>query len=92
MAEERISSEETESSEGSQGSYSSSDDEDEEPVLKYKRFAKEVVQSTCDGSEGTRDVINCITVHPKVFSSYVTAQFILTFFVHSVHCSGDIQG
>jgi hypothetical protein len=70
MAEERISSEEIESdeSEGSQSSYSSSDNEDEEPVLKYKRFAKEVVQSTCDGSEGARDVINCITVHPKVFS------------------------
>ena len=33
---------------------------------KYKRFAKEVVQPTCDGSEGARDVINCITVHPKV--------------------------
>jgi WD40 repeat protein len=67
MAEERISSEEIESdeSEGSQSSYSSSDNEDEEPVLKYKRFAKEVVQSTCDGSEGARDVINCITVHPK---------------------------
>jgi WD40 repeat protein len=65
----------TSDSEGSQyseESYSSSEDEDEEPVLKYKRFAKEVVQSTCDGSEGardgaegTRDVINCIAVHPK---------------------------
>jgi WD40 repeat protein len=49
----------------SQESYSSSEDEEEEPILKYKRFAKEVVQSTCDGSEGTRDVINCITVHSK---------------------------
>ena len=54
-------------SQSSDESFSGSDDEDdEEPVLKYKRFAKEVVQSTCDGSEGARDVINCITVHPKV--------------------------
>ena len=56
----------SEGSQSSEGSYSSSDEEDGEPVLKYKRFAKEVVQSTCDGSEGARDVINCITVHPKV--------------------------
>lgn len=63
-------------------SYSSSDDSDEEPVLKYKRFAKEVVQLTCDaseaardGSEGTRDVINCITVHPKVKCSWLYAGY-----------------
>lgn len=55
-------------SESSDESFSSSDDDDdEEPVLKYKRFAKEVVQATCDGTEGARDVINCITVHPKVY-------------------------
>ena len=53
-------------SQSSDESYSSSDSDEEEPVLKYKRFAKEVVQSTCDGSEGARDVINCIAVHPKV--------------------------
>ena len=72
----------TSDSEGSQyseESYSSSEDEHEEPVLKYKRFAKEVVQSTCDGSEGardgaegTRDVINCIAVHPKVCSLFLS--------------------
>lgn len=62
----------------SDDSYSSSEDGDDEPVLKYKRFAKEVVQLTCDasealrdGSEGTRDVINCITVHPKVLLVHV---------------------
>ena len=91
MAEEQGPSEETESyeSEGSQSSndsYPSSDDEDEEPVLKYKRFAKEVVQSTCDGSEGARDVINCITVHPKVFlvdmynERAIAGTVVLTFF------------
>ena len=53
-------------SQSSEESYSSSDTDDEEPILKYKRFAKEVVQPTCDGSEGARHVINCITVHPKV--------------------------
>ena len=66
----------SEESQNSDDSYSGSDDDDQEPVLKYKRFAKEVVQSTCDGSEkardgseGDRDVINCITVHPKVSNS-----------------------
>ena len=63
-------------SHSSEESFSSSSDEDEdEPVLKYKRFAKEVVQSTCGGSEGTRDVINCITVHPKVTSRGSTIIF-----------------
>lgn len=63
--------EDSEESQSSDESYSSSSDEDdEEPVLKYKRFAKEVVQLTCDGSEGARDVINCITVHPKVTSTH----------------------
>ena len=72
MAQERELREisESEESQSFDESYSSSDDDDEEePVLKYKRFAKEVVQSTCDGSEGARDVINCITVHPKVIVS-----------------------
>ena len=76
----------TSDSEGSQyseESYSSSEDDDEEPVLKYKRFAKEVVQATCEGArdeaEGSRDVINCIAVHPKVFqiSMYNMAQLFL---------------
>ena len=58
------------SSSSEEESYSSSSDEDEEePVLKYKRFAKEVVQSTCGGSEGAHDVITCITVHEKVKSN-----------------------
>ena len=42
-------------------------DDDEEPVLKYKRFAKDVILSTCEGPNGGgRNVISCITVHPKV--------------------------
>ena len=44
----------------------SEESEEEEPVLKYKRFAKEVVFSTCEGETGTRNVITCIAVHPKV--------------------------
>ena len=55
------------------GEYSSeaesSDEEDreeEEPVLKYKRFAKEVVSSINEGSDGEKNIICCIAVHPKV--------------------------
>lgn len=63
----RDSGESDDESVSSDESYS---DDDEEPILKYKRFAKEVVQSTCDGTEGSRDVINCIAVHPKVLLSF----------------------
>lgn len=60
-----------ESSDSDGSSYSESDsnsasEEDDEPVLKYKRFAKEVVASTCEGPDGTRNIISCIAVHPKV--------------------------
>lgn len=57
------------------GSYysSSSEDEDEEedePVLKYGRFAKEVVNSLRHVPSGVEDepknVIVCMAVHPKV--------------------------
>ena len=47
-------------------SSNSEESEDEEPVLKYKRFAKEVVTSTCEGPDGARNIISCIAVHPKV--------------------------
>ena len=47
-------------------STSSEESQDDEPVLKYKRFAKEVVTATCEGPEGTRNIISCIAVHPKV--------------------------
>ena len=56
--EEEYSEEEEESS--------SSDDEDE-PLLRYKRFAREVVNSLSQGSDGeTKNVIVCMAVHPKV--------------------------
>ena len=47
---------------------SSSDDENE-PLLKYRRFAREVVNSLSQGSNGeTKNVIVCMAVHPKVRS------------------------
>ena len=51
------------------GSGSEEDTDEEEPVLKYKRFAKEVVSSIHDGTgmgSGERNIICCIAVHPKV--------------------------
>lgn len=49
---------------------SSSDDEDE-PLLKYRRFAREVVNSLSQGSNGeTKNVIVCMAVHPKVRRLY----------------------
>ncbi|XP_064401865.1 vacuolar protein sorting-associated protein 41 homolog [Halichondria panicea] len=50
------------------GSGSEEDTDEEEPVLKYKRFAKEVVSSIHDGTgmgSGERNIICCIAVHPK---------------------------
>lgn len=58
----------TESSEESSGS-SSSEEEEEEPVLKYKRFAKEVVSSISESPDGVRNIICCIAVHPKASSN-----------------------
>ncbi len=45
------------------------EEEDDEPVLKYRRFAKEVVTSICEGSDGGRNIICCMAVHPKVLHS-----------------------
>ena len=53
------------SSEDGSGSETDSDGE-EEPVLKYKRFAKDVVNSIHDGGSGEKNIICCIAVHPKV--------------------------
>lgn len=55
------------SEEGEEESGGEEEDEDE-PVLKYKRFAKEVVSSISDPrTSGIMPVhICCITVHPKV--------------------------
>ena len=45
----------------------SSSEDEEEPLLKYKRFAREVVNSLSQGSNGeTKNVIVCMAVHPKV--------------------------
>lgn len=43
--------------------------DEEEPVLKYSRFAKEVVSAINEGSSGDKNIICCIAVHPKVCSS-----------------------
>ena len=43
-----------------------SEEEPEEPVLKYKRFAKDVVFGISEGPEGHKNIICCIAVHPKV--------------------------
>lgn len=47
------------------------DDEDEEPLLKYSRFAKDVVNSLSQMPSSTnegepKNVIVCMAVHPKV--------------------------
>ena len=44
----------------------SEEEEPEEPVLKYKRFAKDVVFGISEGPEGHKNIICCIAVHPKV--------------------------
>ena len=52
------------SSEEESGSETDSEGE-EEPVLKYRRFARDVVSSIHDGG-GDKNIICCIAVHPKV--------------------------
>lgn len=53
-------------SESGSGSSSSGEgsEEEEEPVLKYRRFAKELVNSI-SGTGSDRNIICCIAVHPK---------------------------
>lgn len=48
------------------GGEEESDGEDDEPVLKYKRFAKEVVSQAHGLSANDQMHISCIAVHPKV--------------------------
>ena len=46
-----------------------SEEEEDEPVLKYRRFAKEVVDSLSQGSSHdsqTKNVIVCMAIHTKV--------------------------
>ena len=46
---------------------SEEEDEEDEPVLKYKRFAKEVVNALQQGQDGdSKNVIQCMAVHTKV--------------------------
>ena len=42
------------------------DEEDDEPVLKYKRFAKDVVARISEASDGPANLICSMAVHPKV--------------------------
>ncbi len=62
------SSQSEEDGEEESGGDGEEDEEEEgEPVLKYKRFAKEVVASICDSSvSGGNVYICCIAVHSKV--------------------------
>ena len=61
------------SSELSEGSEEESDDDDDddEPVLKYRRFAKEVIASISDPTKVLNAHISCIAVHSKVCSHYI---------------------
>ncbi len=61
----------TDSDEGEEDGDSSESDEDE-PVLKYKRFAKEVVSSGEGTLEGLKGHICCIAVHSKVRYTIIT--------------------
>ena len=62
--------EESASSEEESSSAESDDisEDEEEPVLKYKRFAGEVVSLISEGLDGEKNIICCIAVHPKVTS------------------------
>ena len=64
--------EEEESETSRSGSSEESEDEaEEEPVLKYKRFAKEVVTSITDPTAKISAHICSIAVHPKVMTVYI---------------------
>ncbi len=68
------SEEETESGSTSEGEgEEEEEEEDDEPVFKYRRFAKEMLASICEGSDGAlaKNIITCMTVHPKVTASGV---------------------
>ena len=57
----------TDEEDGSEGE--ESEEEEEEPVLKYRRFAKEVVDSLSQGSSHdspAKNVIVCMAIHTKV--------------------------
>ena len=52
--------------ESSRESDEESEEEPDEPVLKYKRFAKDVVFGISEGPGSHKNIICCIAVHPKV--------------------------
>ena len=57
----------TESGSGSESDADSEEEEEFEPVLKYKRFARDVIASISQGQGGEEsNVICCIAVHSKV--------------------------
>ena len=57
----------TGSGSGSESEAESEEEEEFEPVLKYKRFARDVIASISQGQGGEEsNVICCIAVHSKV--------------------------
>ena len=63
--------------ESTSGSDEESEEELEEPVLKYKRFAKDVVFGISEGPGGQKNIICCIAVHPKVNIRWSTSLVLL---------------
>ena len=65
--EENQEEESSSGSEGDEEDESEDEDEEEEPLLKYTRFAKDVVNDLNQGETGeTKNVIECMAVHSKV--------------------------
>ena len=63
--EESSDEEEVEESSDEEPEEESSDEELVEPVLKYRRFAKEAVIAISQGPEG-KNIICCVAVHQRV--------------------------
>ena len=57
----------------------SEEEEEEEALLKYRRFAKDVVNNLSKGGQPgeNRNVIQCMAVHPKVIHVPWTICFII---------------
>ena len=69
LDEEEEENQEEESSSGSEGDEedeSEYDEEEEEPLLKYTRFAKDVINDLNQGEGEAKNVIECMAVHSKV--------------------------
>ena len=80
---------EEEDDESEEESYSGTDeDESDEPLLKYKRFAKEVVNDLNSTQGETKNVIECMAVHSKVwqfFSSIACINIVCNSLLHWEH-------